>query len=41
MTFEPSEVNGQPGAVFRDRDGGVLHALVLDVIDGRVQTVRG
>ncbi|MEE1840627.1 RNA polymerase sigma-70 factor [Streptomyces sp. NPDC007076] len=41
VTFEPSEVNGQPGAVFRDRDGGVLHALVLDVIDGRVQTVRG
>jgi RNA polymerase sigma-70 factor (TIGR02957 family) len=41
VTSEPREVNGQPGAVFRDRDGRVLHALVLDVLDGKVQTVRG
>ncbi|MGX1544559.1 RNA polymerase sigma-70 factor [Streptomyces adustus] len=40
ITFEQHEVNGQPGAVFRDRDGRVLHALVLDVLDGRIQTVR-
>ncbi|MGW2820610.1 RNA polymerase sigma-70 factor [Streptomyces sp. NPDC001443] len=40
ITFEQHEVNGQPGAVFRDRDGKVLHALVLDVLDGRIQTVR-
>ncbi|MFD5191689.1 RNA polymerase sigma-70 factor [Streptomyces sp. NPDC058357] len=41
VTSEPREVNGQPGAVFRDRDGRVLHALVLDVLDGKIQTVRG
>ncbi|MFC5668204.1 RNA polymerase sigma-70 factor [Kitasatospora misakiensis] len=40
VTFEPHEVNGQPGAVFRDQDGRVLSTLVLDVLDGRIQTVR-
>ncbi|MFJ8039427.1 RNA polymerase sigma-70 factor [Kitasatospora sp. NPDC096147] len=40
VTLEPQEVNGQPGAVFRDRDGAVLQTLVLDVLDGRVQAVR-
>ncbi|MGW4525422.1 RNA polymerase sigma-70 factor [Amycolatopsis sp. NPDC004378] len=37
---EPREVNGQPGALFRDRDGKVVTTLVLDVLDGRVQTIR-
>ena len=40
VSFEPHEVNGQPGALFRDRDGKVLHALALDVLDGRIQTIR-
>ncbi|MEV5986766.1 RNA polymerase sigma-70 factor [Streptomyces sp. NPDC052051] len=40
VTFEPHEVNGQPGAVFRDRDGKVLHTMALDMLDGRIQTVR-
>ncbi|GAA2674215.1 RNA polymerase sigma-70 factor [Streptomyces lunalinharesii] len=40
ITFEPHEVNGQPGAIFRDRDGKVLHTLALDVLDGQVRTVR-
>ncbi|MFC7328283.1 RNA polymerase sigma-70 factor [Marinactinospora rubrisoli] len=40
VSCEPREVNGQPGAVFRDRDGRVLHTLALDVLDGRIQTVR-
>ncbi|CAM5295665.1 ECF-sigma factor OS=Streptomyces glaucescens OX=1907 GN=SGLAU_05110 PE=3 SV=1 [Streptomyces glaucescens] len=40
VTFEPREVNGQPGAIFRDRDGRVLHALALDVLDGQIQTIR-
>jgi RNA polymerase sigma-70 factor (ECF subfamily) len=38
--FEPRDVNGQPGAIFRDRDGRVLYALALDVLDGRVQAVH-
>jgi len=40
VTIEPREVNGQPGAIFRDRDGGVLIALTLDVLDGRIQAIR-
>ncbi|WP_433351882.1 RNA polymerase sigma-70 factor [Microtetraspora malaysiensis] len=40
VTFEPREVNGQAGAIFRDRDGKVLHTLALDVLDGQVQTIR-
>ncbi|MEU9312700.1 RNA polymerase sigma-70 factor [Streptomyces sp. NPDC048256] len=40
VTFEPHEINGQPGAIFRDRDGRVLHTLALDVLHGRIQAVR-
>jgi len=40
VTLEPREVNGQPGAIFRDRDGKVLTTVVLDVLDGQIQTIR-
>ena len=40
MTLEPREVNGQPGAIFRDRDGKVLFAVALDILDGQIQTIR-
>ena len=40
VTLEPHEVNGQPGAIFRDRDGKVLYALTLDVLEGQIQTIR-
>lgn len=40
VSFEPHDINGQPGAIFRDRDGKVLHTLVLDVLDGQIQTIR-
>ncbi|MFC8194381.1 RNA polymerase sigma-70 factor [Streptomyces sp. NPDC060006] len=40
VTFEPREINGQPGAVFRDRDDKVLHILALDVLDGQIRTIR-
>jgi RNA polymerase sigma-70 factor (TIGR02957 family) len=33
-------VNGQPGAKFVDRDGGLLGVLALDIGDGQIQTVR-
>ena len=39
-TVEPHEVNGQPGAIFRDRDGKVLNTWTLDVLDGRIQAIR-
>jgi RNA polymerase sigma-70 factor (ECF subfamily) len=40
VQVEPREVNGQPGAIFRDRDDKMLLALTLDVLDGQVQTIR-
>jgi RNA polymerase sigma-70 factor, ECF subfamily len=40
VTLQPHSVNGQPGAIFRDRDGKVLYAMALDVLDGQIQTIR-
>ncbi|MFD6277363.1 RNA polymerase sigma-70 factor [Streptomyces sp. NPDC060209] len=37
---EPQQVNGRPGAIFRDRDGRVLSTWALDVLDGRIQSIR-
>ncbi|MFI6944281.1 RNA polymerase sigma-70 factor [Streptomyces sp. NPDC050418] len=34
------EINGQPGALFRDRDGKVAVAMTLDIVDGRVAAIR-
>jgi RNA polymerase sigma-70 factor, ECF subfamily len=39
-SLEPSEVNGQPGAIVRDRDGKVAGTMTLDVLDGRIQVIR-
>ena len=40
VAVEAHEVNGQPGAILRDRDGKVLNTLTLDVLGGRIQTIR-
>jgi RNA polymerase sigma-70 factor (ECF subfamily) len=40
VVVEPHEVNGEPGAIFRDRDGKVVNTLALDVLGGRIQTIR-
>jgi RNA polymerase sigma-70 factor, ECF subfamily len=37
---EPHEVNGQPGAIFRDRDNKVVSTWAIDVLDGQIQTIR-
>ncbi len=37
---EMQQVNGQPGAIFRDPDGKVLNTWTLDILDGRIQTIR-
>jgi RNA polymerase sigma-70 factor (ECF subfamily) len=37
---EPHEVNGQPGAIIRTRDGQVVNILALDILGGRIQTIR-
>jgi RNA polymerase sigma-70 factor (ECF subfamily) len=33
-------INGQPGALFLNREGRPLLAVTLDIADGLVQTVR-
>ncbi|MGH9248245.1 MAG: RNA polymerase sigma-70 factor [Acidimicrobiales bacterium] len=38
--MEPREVNAQPGAILRDRDGKVVGTLTLDVLGGQIQTIR-
>ena len=40
VVFERHEVNGQPGAIFRDREGKVLTIWAIDVLDWRIQTLR-
>ena len=40
VVVEQREVNGQPGAILRDRDNNVLNTMTLDVLDGRIQTIR-
>ncbi|MFE9999704.1 RNA polymerase sigma-70 factor [Streptomyces avermitilis] len=37
---EPHQVNGQPGALFRDRDGKVLNTWTLDILGGQIQAIR-
>jgi RNA polymerase sigma factor (sigma-70 family) len=33
-------VNGQPGLLARDADGGLIAVIALDVLDGQVQAIR-
>ena len=35
-----ADVNGQPGAIFRDADGHVFCVMALDIADGQVQSIR-
>jgi RNA polymerase sigma-70 factor (ECF subfamily) len=39
-SVEPREVNGQPGAIFRDRDGKLVTTWTLDILDGQIQMIR-
>ncbi|NUS57402.1 MAG: RNA polymerase sigma-70 factor [Streptomycetaceae bacterium] len=41
VVLEPHEINGQPGAVLRNRDNKVLSTMTLDIFGGRIQTIRG
>jgi RNA polymerase sigma-70 factor (ECF subfamily) len=38
--LEPAWVNGQPGAVTYDPQGRVINVFALDIVDGRIQTIR-
>lgn len=39
-SVQPRDMNGQAGAILRDRDGRVIGTLTLDVLGGRIQTIR-
>ncbi|GAA3956580.1 RNA polymerase sigma-70 factor [Actinomadura viridis] len=39
-TVEQHQVNGRPGAIFRDRDGSVLNIWAFEIVDGRIQMIR-
>ena len=38
--IEPHQVNGDPGAIVRDPTGKVLNTWALDILDGKIQTIR-
>jgi len=40
LRHELVQVNGQPGAIVRDPQGGVVNVYALDIADGRVQAIR-
>jgi len=40
VSIEEHELNGQPGAIFRDREGRVLNTWTVDILDGRIQAIR-
>jgi RNA polymerase sigma-70 factor (ECF subfamily) len=40
LSFAPAWVNGQPGAVFHDRDGRAVWVVTVDVVDGAIAAVR-
>jgi RNA polymerase sigma-70 factor (ECF subfamily) len=40
IVFRRAEVNGQPGAIVTDADGGMIGVWSLDIAEGRVQSIR-
>jgi RNA polymerase sigma-70 factor (ECF subfamily) len=40
IVIRPAEINGQPGAMFLDPAGRLVNVFVLDIADGRIQTIR-
>jgi RNA polymerase sigma-70 factor (ECF subfamily) len=39
-TLSATWVNGQPGVLAQDSDGGLIAVIALDVLDGQVQAIR-
>lgn len=40
IELERTEINGQPGAVIRDEDGGLIAVWSIDIAEDRVQSIR-
>ncbi len=41
ITMRPVEINGDPGAMFFDADGGLISLISLEIAGGKIQTARG
>ncbi len=41
LRFQRVEINGQPGVLTRDSEGGVISVLSLDIAEGRIQGIYG
>ena len=39
FTMRREEVNGQPGALFLDREGRLISVTILDIAEGQIQGV--
>ena len=39
-SFELRRINGQPGVIFRGPHGGIFSVMSIEVVDGRVATIR-
>jgi len=39
-TFEPRQVNGQPGAIARAPDGRIVNVLTIEISGGAIQAIR-
>jgi RNA polymerase sigma-70 factor (TIGR02957 family) len=39
FTLRREDVNGQPGALFFDREGGLIGVMILDIAEGQIQGV--
>jgi hypothetical protein len=40
VTFEPSQVNGEPGVIARAPDGSIVSVLSMSIADGQVISLR-
>ncbi|GAB3192796.1 RNA polymerase sigma-70 factor [Nesterenkonia suensis] len=40
VTLQRREVNGAPGLITRAEEGTIVNVVVLDVVDGRIETIR-
>jgi RNA polymerase sigma-70 factor (ECF subfamily) len=41
VSTQSTEINGQPGVLFRDEEGRIGAVMSLEVADGLIQTIRG
>ena len=40
VSMQPTEINGQPGALWYDESGRLASVMTVDIADGAVQTIR-